>query len=200
MPWCGWMPVNRSLLPMCSGMLLCGCASQQSTLMRRSQALDTTPPPDAALVVFVRDSNPRDTGYPFRLVDESSRFLGESGPSSKFALRVTPGRHAFFAWEPQGDLPKDKYPWANQVGALRATFEAGRTYTVAISYVLPPWRDGRSRFLALSMVDPADPVVTEALQKALPFTPDAAGGQETLNREQASVAEHVALGMSKLGN
>jgi hypothetical protein len=186
-----------------SAVLLCGCAAQQSKLMHSSMLLDTTPPPGAALVVFVRDSSPCDGGDPFRLVDEQYRFIGESVPSSKFAVRVPPGEHAFFAWQPNGDLPRDLYPSANQVGALQSEFEAGKTYTVEVSITNATHAVHKTcfayQFLALRMVNPDDASVSDVLNKALPLTPDVVAGQATVNREHAAVEAHVALGMSKLG-
>ena len=117
--------------------LTAGCATRQSPLMRSVMLLDTTAPRESALVVFVRDSNPCDGGDPFRVVDDNGRFLGELVPSSKFAVRMEPGHHAFFTWQPHGDLPRDLYPDANQVGALSAELLPGKTYTVDVSIKNP---------------------------------------------------------------
>ena len=194
--------MNHAWLGSCA-ILFCGCASQQSKLMHSAMLLDTTPPAGAALVVFVRDSSPCDGGDPFRLVDDQYRFIGESVPSSKFAVRVPPGEHAFFAWQPYGDLPRDLYPSANQVGALQSEFEAGKTYTVEVSITNATHGVRKTcfayQFLALRMVNPEDPEMKDVLGKAMPLTPDVAAGQATVNREHAAVEAHVALGMSKLG-
>jgi hypothetical protein len=194
---------NRRSLALVVALVLCGCPSSQSRLMHPSGPLDSTAPADAALVVFVRDSTPRDDGWPFRVVDDKARFLGECVPSSKFAVRVSPGEHALFAWEPGGDLQGRYIPLYeyNQVGALRAIFEAGKTYTVAISY---SGLDARSMtkfpFVTLRFVDPSsDPEVADALRSARPFAPDAVAGQAVVDRDRVSVARHLAQGMSKLG-
>jgi hypothetical protein len=182
--------------------LLAGCAAQQSPLMHSSMLLETTAPPGSALVVFVRDSSPCDGGDPFRLVDEQYRFVGESTPSSKFAVRLPPGEHAFFAWQPHGDLPRDLYPHANQVGALQANLEAGRTYTVEVRITNDPHGVRKTcfayQFLSLRMVSPDDPAMAEVLGKAMPQTPDVALGQAAVDADRAATEAHVALGMQKL--
>jgi hypothetical protein len=194
--------MNRAWLGV-SGVLLCGCASQQSKLMHSAMLLDATPPAGAALVVFVRDSNPCDGGDPFRLVDDNHRFVGESVPSSKFAVRVPPGEHAFFVWQPNGDLPRDLYPNANQVGALQSELEAGKTYTVEVSITNATHGVRKTcfayQFLALRMVNPDDAAMSGILSKAMPLTPDVGAGQAVVDRERAAVDAHIALGMSKLG-
>jgi hypothetical protein len=186
----------------CLALSAAGCASSQSSrLMRSSLLLDTTPPSDGALVVFVRDSNPCDGGDAFRIVDDGSRFLGETAPLSKFAVRLQPGHHAFFAWQPYGDVPRDLYPNANQVGAIEGDFEAGRTYVFEVAIR----NDSHVRkgcfaylFLALHPVDAAAPATSELLQKAAPFAPDVAAGQAAVDQDRAGVDAHIALGMRKL--
>jgi hypothetical protein len=195
--------MNRSLglalLPLAVG----GCAAQQSKLMHSTLLIDTTAPATAAIVVFVRDSSPCDGGDPFRLVDDKERFVGESVPSSKFAVRVPPGEHAFFAWQPNGDLPADLYPSANQVGALQLELEAGKTYTVEVSITNATHGMRKTcfayQFLALRQVNAADPDMADILAKAQPLTPDVVAGQATVDREHAGVEAHIALGTRKLG-
>lgn len=195
--------VNRLFLALVGGLLVSGCAASQSRLMHPSGPLDSTAPADAALVVFVRGSTPRDDGWPFRIVDDKARFLGECVPSSKFAVPMLPGEHALFAWEPGGDLHARYIQLGseyNQVGALKAIFEAGKTYTVAVSY----WGiDARSMtknpFVTLRFVDPSsDPEAADALRSARPFVPDAVAGQAAVDRD-CTLEQHLALGMSKLG-
>jgi len=91
------------------------CLTPKRALMSPISALDVDPPADGALVVFVRESSPCDGGEDFRVVDEGARFLGDSAPASTFAVRLPPGRHEFFAWQPSGDLPPDQFPFVNQV-------------------------------------------------------------------------------------
>jgi hypothetical protein len=178
------------------------CASRQSPLMRSVMLLDTTAPPDSALVIFVRDSNPCDGGDPFRVVDDTGRFLGELIPSSKFSVRMATGHHAFFAWQPNGDLPRDLYPDVNQVGALEADFQPAKTYTVDVSITNATHGVRKTcfgyQFLALHFVDPTSPPVAAILDDATPFTPNAALGQAALEQDRKSVSEHIALGLQKL--
>jgi hypothetical protein len=178
------------------------CATRQSPLMRSVLLLDTTAPPDSALVVFVRDSNPCDGGEPFRVVDDDGRFLGELIPASKFSVRVATGHHAFFAWQPYGDVPRELYPDANQVGALQAEFLPGKTYTVDVSITNATHGVRKTcfgyQFLSLHFVDPSTPSVAEVLDRAAPFTPDAAAGQAALERDRTGVSAHITLGLQKL--
>jgi hypothetical protein len=181
-----------------------GCAKRESALMRPAPMLDTTPPSGSALVVFVRDSTACDSGDPFRIVDEQRRFLGESTPSSKFTARVEAGRHAFFVWEPHGVLPHDQFPEANQVGAVGADFEAGKTYTVDVSIQrdnLARMRNTCSEYhnLALRLVDPRSADVADELEKAQPYAPDLSAGQVAVNQDDANVTTYIALGWRKLG-
>jgi hypothetical protein len=181
-----------------------GCAKRESGLMRNAVLLDTTPPPGGAMVVFVRDGTPCDSGDPFRIVDDERRFVGESTASSKFAVGVPAGHHAFFVWEPHGVLPPDQYPEANQVGALGADFEAGKTYTVEVSIkhgALHSMRNTCSNYHVLEMhfVDPQSPDVADELEKAEPYTPDLYAGQTAVNQDQRNVAAYIELGMRKLG-
>jgi hypothetical protein len=188
-----------SLLAAC---LATACAARQSPLMRSVLLLDTTAPPDSALVIFVRDSNPCDGGDPFRLVDDSGRFLGELIPASKFSVRMEAGHHAFFAWQPHGDLPRDLYPDANQVGALGADLQAGKTYTVDVS-IRNNTHGVRNScfgylFLVMHFVDPSTPSVGEVVDRATPFTPDPAKGQAALEQDRTDVSAHITLGLQKL--
>ncbi len=182
--------------------LIIGCAGRQSPLMRSVLLLDTTAPHDSALVIFVRDSNPCDGGDPFRVVDDSGRFLGELIPASKFSVRMEAGHHDFFAWQPHGDLPRDLYPDANQVGAMSADLQAGKTYTVDVS-IRNPTHGVRNScfgylFLVMHFVDPSTPSVSEVLDHATPFTPDAARGQAALEQDRTDVSAHITLGLQKL--
>ncbi len=165
--------------------------------------LDPTPPADAALLVFVRDTTPCDGGDPFRIVDSESRFIGESTPASKFAVRVTPGVHSFFAWQPHNDLPADLYPNANQVGALSGDFAAGKTYTIEVSLAnhLHGLRKTCAAYewVALHIVDADNPAVAEVLARASPFAPDVVAGQNAVNADLKGVAAHIELGQRKLG-
>lgn len=178
------------------------CATRQSPLMRSVLLIDTTAPPTSALVIFVRDSNPCDGGDPFRVVDESGRFLGELVPSSKFPVRMEAGHHDFIAWQPHGDLPHDLYPDANQVGALGADLQAGKTYTIDVSIKNATHEVHKAcfayQFLVMHFVDPSTPSVSEVLDRAAPFLPDVARGQAALEQDRTDVSTHIALGLQKL--
>jgi hypothetical protein len=165
-------------------------------------SLDTSAPPDAARVVFVRESSSCDGGEPFRLVDEGLRFLGDSSPASKFIVRITVGHHAFFAWQPSGDIPPEQYPWVNQVGAVEGDFAAGRTYYVAVSITNGRFAlrktCGNYQWLALRLVDPGDAEEARIIASAHAWVPDASAGQRAVDSDRTEVARHVTLGMQAL--
>src|ERR1700690_168217 len=100
------------------GLGCAACVTPKPTLMAPVASLDTRAPADAARVVFVRESSSCDGGEPFRIVDERLRDLGDSPPGPKFPVRVAAGHHAFFAWQPFGDIPPELYPSVNQVGVV----------------------------------------------------------------------------------
>ena len=124
------------------------------------------------------------------------------GPVAQVPEAQAAGHRAFFAWQPYGDLPRDLYPDANQVGALEADFQDGKTYTVDVSITNATHGVRKTcfgyQFLALHFVDPRTPTVAEVLDRAAPFTPDAAAGQAALERDRTGVSAHITLGMQKL--
>ena len=178
------------------------CATPKPAFMIPVASLDTRAPSDAAEVVFVRGTSACDEGAPFRIVDERLTFLGDSPPGSVFAVRVAVGHHAFFAWQPAGDIPPEEYPWANQVGAVEGDFAAGRTYTVAVSIVEGRFALRKTcdhyQWLALRFVDAADPGVARLIASAQAWVPDVPGGQRAVDADRTEVARHVTLGMQVL--
>jgi hypothetical protein len=178
------------------------CVTPMPAFMAPVASLDTRAPLDAAEVVFVRESSPCDGGEPFRLVDERLNYLGDSPPASKFSVRITAGHHTFFAWQPEGDIPPEEYPQANQVGVVEGDFAAGRTYYVAVGI-----RNGRFalrkscdnyQWLALRMLDPADARVARVIASVHAWKPDAPAGQRAVDSDREDAARHAALGMQAL--
>jgi hypothetical protein len=166
--------------------------------MHPAPSLDATAATDA-VVVFVRAASACDGGAAFRVVDDAQRFVGESAPATKFAVHVAPGHHAFFAWQPGGDVPRFKYPEVNQVGALERDFEAGKTYWVDVAIANHPFEIRKScsqyQWVALRMVAPGSEA---ALADAATVAPDAAEGQRVVDADHDETARHVGLGMQKL--
>jgi hypothetical protein len=177
------------------------CLSPKLPLMAPVSALDVTPS-DSAVVVFSRESSPCDGGEAFRLVDDRVRFLGDSAPASKFAVRIPPGRHAFFAWQPSGDLPPDQFPFVNQVGAVEADFASGRVYYVTIAIANDRFGIRKTcsnyQWLALRLTDSGDPDLKRTLSDAQAWVPDTAAGQRVVDAERDEVVRHIELGKRKL--
>jgi len=178
------------------------CLTPKRALMSPISALDVDPPADGALVVFVRESSPCDGGEDFRVVDEGARFLGDSAPASTFAVRLPPGRHEFFAWQPSGDLPPDQFPFVNQVGAVGAELAPGHVYYVTV--VIANDRFGIRRtcsnyqWLALRLVDPGDADLKLTISGTRAWAPDTAAGQRVVDADRNEVARHIELGKRKL--
>ena len=133
-------------------------------------------------------------------VDRATRPVGH--PAVEFTVRVAVGHHAFFAWQPSGDIPPEEYPWANQVGVVEGDFAAGRTYYVAVSiangrFALRKTCDNY-QWLALRMVDPADAGVARLVASAHAWVPDASAGQRAVDSDRTEVARHVTLGVQAL--
>jgi len=194
------MSVGRHLVILSLG--CAACVTPPPALMTPVASLDTRAPSDAARVVFVREASACDGGAPFRIVDGGLKFIGDSPPASKFTVLVPASHHAFFAWQPSGDVPPDLYPWANQVGRLEGDFAAGRTYYVAVSIENGPFALRKTcdkyQWLALRMVDPADAEVAHVIAGAHAWVPDVPAGQRAVDSDRTETARHVALGMQAL--
>lgn len=195
------MSQGRSLL-LASALAGPACLSPKLALMAPISALDVSAPPDTALVVFVRESSPCDGGEAFRLVDEGVRFLGDSAPASKFTVRLPAGRHAFFAWQPSGDLPPDQFPFVNQVGAVEADLLPGHVYYVTIAIANDRFGIRKTcsnyQWLALRLVDPGDIEMKRTLADAQAWVPDTPAGQRVVDGDRDEVIRHIELGKRKL--
>jgi hypothetical protein len=192
--------VSRRLLLL--SLALAGCLSPKLALMSPVSALDVDAPHDAALVVFVRESSPCDGGEAFRIVDEGARFLGESAPASKFSVRMPAGHHAFFAWQPSGDLPPDQFPWVNQVGAIEGELAAGRIYYVTVAIANDRFGIRKTcsnyQWLALRVTAEDDADLKRTMAAAQAWAPDTAAGQRVVDAERDDVIRHIELGKRKL--
>ena len=188
--------------PMFLGLSCAACTAAQPAFMLPVATIDTVAPPDAARIVFVRESSPCDQGEPFRLVDERLDFLGDIPPGSKFAVLIPPGHHTFFAWQPLGDIPPEQYPLVNQVGVVQGDFAAGRAYYMAVSIENGPFALRKTcdpyQWLALRRVDPADAATARLLASAKSWVQDDGAGQRAVDADREEVARHVSLGMQAL--
>jgi hypothetical protein len=179
-----------------------GCLPPKLALMSPASTLDASAPVDAARVVFVRDSSPCDSGEDFRVVDEGARFLGDSPPASQFGVVLPAGHHAFFVWQPSGDLPPDQFPFVNQVGAVEADLAAGHVYYVAI--VIANDRYGMRKtcsnyhWLAMRLVDPGDDDLRRTMSRAQAWVPDTPAGQRVVDADRNEALRHIELGKRKL--
>jgi hypothetical protein len=143
-------------------------------------APDTAVPvdPHLATVVFVR---PRFTAAAlnFTIVDVTrdgaARFVGESAPTSHFAVNLPAGEHTFLAWA------------GHHEDAVHADLAAGRVYFVAI--LSEPFRP-----LELRAVRRGDGETSDAprwIEETTALAPDREAGQRELVRDPHELEERI---------
>jgi hypothetical protein len=142
----------------------------------RPVSADTAVPVDArsATVVFVRPKV-APAAVNFTWVDVASdgtRFLGESPPTSHFAVPLPPGEHTFVAW---GGDHED---------SVRATLAPGRVYVVALlSELFHP--------LELRAVRRDDEDAARWIEDTTALAPDREDGQRDLVKDPRKLDEHL---------
>ena len=100
-------------------LVLAGCEATSEFMRPVVPPRALEPRADAATVVFLRPSSYARTDK-FTIFDEQGRFVGESLPTSQFAVLMPPGNHVFVA---SGE----------NTGALKAELGPGRTYYVEVA-------------------------------------------------------------------
>jgi hypothetical protein len=104
-----------------------------------SASLTSAVPADRARVVFVQVAAGR---YPtrsmVRIADEQGSVLGDSLPTTWFAVDVAPGKHEFFGWQLSRQSPGERtcacfMHKCDFVGAMRADLLPGRVYYVRVA-------------------------------------------------------------------
>ena len=163
------------------GAVACDAAHMRAVYPETAVPVD----PRLATVVFVR---PRlaPAVVNFTVVDVANdgaaRFLGESPPTSHFAVAVAPGEHTFVAW---GGGHED---------AVRATLAPGRVYFVAVRSAL--FRPLMLRAVRRSGDDAEDAARWVADTTAL--APDREAGQRDLVKDPRNLEQHLADAMGSL--
>ncbi len=157
-----------------AAVLSAGCAAE-SPYMRAAGALAPAAA-DSATVVFARPSA-FGSAVAFTILDGHGRFLGDSLPESKFAVRVPPGDHVFIGW-------------AENTAALLARVRAGKTYYVEVA----PRMGVASARVQLFAIAPGSNRWADAgtwLANLEPYAVDEAAGQAYLASRTADVVEQV---------
>lgn len=141
--------------------------------------------PDAATVVFVRPS-----GYAGNIratiLDNKGRFLGDSLPSSYFAVKVPPGEHVFISW-------------AENTGALRANLAAGKIYFIEVAPKMGAL-SARVHLLAITPRSSSWKKLDEWMSESHAYVPDEPRGQGYLTSRDRDVAERIRRGNEALGS
>lgn len=99
---------------------LAGCDASSPFMRPVVPSRPVEPRADAATVVFIRPSGYARTDK-FPIFDEQGRFVGESLPTSQFAILMPPGNHVFVAGG------------AENIGVLKVELGPSRTYYVEVA-------------------------------------------------------------------
>jgi|GEM_PF-1231608 len=152
-----------------------GC-SASSKYMIKAPRSSIARSPDAATVVFIRPSSYA-ASMRTTILDANGRFLGDSLPSSYFAVKVPPGEHVFVAW-------------AENTAALRATVEANKIYFVEVSSKMGAWT-ARMHLLAIGPNSPNWKKIDEWLADSDPYEANEQRGQAYLQSRARDTAERI---------
>lgn len=171
-------PARRALLLLGAGLALAsltGCVAT-SDFMYPAKSPEIAKRPDAATVIFVRPSAFA-AAIKTTIFDGHGRFLGESLPSSYFAVNVPPGDHVFVAW-------------AENTAALRATLAPGRKYYIEVATKLGAL-SARCHLLALTPRSESWAKVPLWLAESAQLVPDEIAGQSYLRSRPDELEERL---------
>jgi hypothetical protein len=171
------------LLALAVIVLLGGCAARSRYMQPVPATAVLQPPPGQALVVFVRPSSFA-RSMRFTVLTSRGQFLGDSLPSSHFAVALPPGQHVFLVW-------------AENTGALRAELAPGRIYYVEVSAKMG-FGSARAHLLAITPRHARWARLPEWLRDTRRLQPNMATGQAYLNSRSADTAERIRRAMEHL--
>ena len=155
---------------------LLGCTASSKYMIEPQGLVSLQPPPDKAVVVFIRPSNfARAVGT--TILDEHGRFLGDSLPQTYFAVLEPPGQHVFISW-------------AENTAALRAELAPGHVYYVEVAPKMGVM-SARMHLLALTPRSENWPKLREWLSESKPLVANEAAGQAYLSERRDDVAERI---------
>ncbi|MFI5302144.1 MAG: hypothetical protein ACHREM_28975 [Polyangiales bacterium] len=126
--------MKRAAIASLTSLLVSGCASVNVADSHMHLAPGpVSHDPTMALVVVARPRTPCDNSDRFLIVDDAGRFVGESIAGGRFELEVTPGAHAFYAWDPEQKWIVAKFPTYDDAGGVAVTVEPGASRVVLAS-------------------------------------------------------------------
>ncbi len=169
----------RRLAILLGSSLLLGCATGRMSEIPSGLAM--VPPPDRALVVFVRPSW-MGSALSLSIVDEQGHFVGDSLSESHFAVTAPPGRHHFILWSGNTDV-------------VEADLLPGRTYYVYVDLTL-----GNDHLYAISPRDARWPEVARWMARTRRLQSNFSDGERYLDGRRDDVAERVRRGLEHAQN
>lgn len=114
------MPPRALAFVLAVAFVLAGCDATSPFMRPVVPTRPVEPRADAATVVFLRPSGYARTDK-FPIFDEQGRFVGESLPTSQFAILMPPGNHVFVAGG------------GENIGVLKVELGPSRTYYVEVA-------------------------------------------------------------------
>lgn len=140
---------------------------------------------DAATVVFIRPSS-MSGNVRCTIVDDHARFLGESTPSSYFAVKVPPGRHVFVGY-------------AGNTAVVRATVDAGKVYFVEVR-ASSSWLRASVNLVPVVRDSDAWNKVDEWLAENRAYAADEAQGQAYIDHHALEADDHIVSAKERLAD
>jgi hypothetical protein len=165
--------MRKLAIALCSSLLF-GCAAGRMSEIPSNLAM--VPPPDRALVVFVRPSW-LGSALSLSIVDEQGHFVGDSLAESHFAVTTAPGRHHFILWSGNTDV-------------VEADLLPGRTYYVYVDLTL-----GNDHMYAVSPRDAHWSEVAGWMAKTRRLQSNFTDGERYLEGRRDDVSERVRRGL-----
>ena len=171
------------------GALAAGCTPSSDLMREVATPTAAKPPPDQALVVFVRPGSFALLAK-YEVVDvpqppvkdaagHVAFFLGESVANSHFAVALPPGEHVFVCYHGSDPIARND--------AMRAALAPGRTYFVEISPNM-----GGVEILAITPRAESWKQITGWLADTKELVPDRAAGQKEIDEDDDLPAEVTA--------
>jgi len=155
-------------------LLLAGCDATSVLMQPVVPPRPVEPRSDAATVVFLRPTSYGRTDK-FTIFDEQGRFVGDSLPTSQFAVLMPPGDHVFVAA-------------GENTAVLKAELGPGRTYYVEVSPRLG-FTKPRVHLLAIGRHAQSFEHLRDWLGDAKQFAPLSGAGQAEWNARRDEVTE-----------
>lgn len=178
----------RKLAPLLSLVLVLGGCVSSKFMLKADPATLAPAAGGEATVVFGRTSSLA-TAVLYQIVSSEGRFVGECVSRSAFAVTLAPGKHTFYAWNPNDT---GWAPVGGMVGGAAGAVAAGGLGGPTVTALAAELVAGRTYYVevtsqgALVGVHPGTAAFEEAplwLQEVTFFAVDEAAGQAALQAE-----------------